>query len=177
MVKTKTKKIIVFSAAALALLAVARCETVETAMDRAGSIMKIKRSAYTEEIPAKELRDFMKWWPDFNELQMVKGADLTTKRPSQHLSWKMRLWFTYHHWDAERFFYVHERLVSILEELKIRRDAESVIASLEGRKDDAAKRMRELQQKRIDSQHISENEMLLVTFYESKLREMFKKYP
>lgn len=179
MVNPNLKQALLFIGGIAAIVAVAKCQMVETTWDRAGSVMAEKRSRYTTELTVEELNKFIKDWPDFNELKILKGADLTgiEAKISEIMTWKMRLWFVYHHWDAERFFYVRDRLEVLLEEVKIRREAKNIIKQLSTRKDELSMQMVDLQRKRIKSLKISEKELLMLLARERELKEMFKQYP
>lgn len=179
MVNHNLRQAVLFICGIVAIISVARCQMVETTWDRAGNIMAEKRSRYTKELSVEELNDFIKCWPEFNELKMLDGVDLTNieTKISDVLTWKMRIWFAYRHWDAERFFYVHERIVSLLEEIRVRREAKNLIAHLQGRKDELSQQMIDLQNKRIRAQKISHKELLMLSAREKELREMFRQYP
>jgi len=179
MVNPRVKQSLMFIGGLLAIVAVARCQMVETTWHRSGDIMSEKRSHYTKEISLEELNDFMKRWPEFNELKMLDGVDMTNieTKVSNILTWKMRMWFVYRHWDAERFFYVHNRLVALLEEIKVRREAQNIIRHLSGKKDAMSQQMIELQEKRIRNLQISKQELLMLSAREDELQKMFKQYP
>ena len=179
MVKSNIKPTLYFVAGILAIISVAKCQMVETTWHRAGDIMEEKRSRYTPEITVEELNWFIKTWPEFNELHMLDGIDRVSleNNIADEMTLKMRVWFVYRYWDAERFFYVRSRLVELLNEIKERRDAQSVISQLRGRKDDLSLQMINLQNKRINQQKISNNELLMLKAHEEELRQMFKQYP
>lgn len=179
MVNHNLKQAVLFICGIAAIISVVRCQMVETTWDRAGGIMAEKRSRYTPELSVEELNDFIKSWPEFNELKMLDGVDLTNveTKTSDVLTWKMRIWFAYRYWDAERFFYVHDRILYLLEELRVRREAKNIISQLRNRKDDLAQQMVDLQNKRIKSQRISQKELLMLSARENELREMFRQYP
>ena len=179
MVKHGIKHGVCFIIGVLAIISVARCQMVETSWHRAGGIMEEKRSHYTEEINLEELNWFIKTWPEFNELNMFEGVDRLNlaNKLSDELTLKMRIWFVYRHWDAERFFYVQSRLEKLLKEVKERREAQNIIAQLKDRKDDVSMQMTDLQNKRIRGQTISNNELLMLRARENELQQMFKQYP
>lgn len=179
MVNPRLRQPLFFICGLLAIVAVARCQMVETTWHRSGDIMSEKRSRYTKELNLEEVNDFVKRWPEFNELKMLDGVDMTNieTKLADVLTWKMRIWFMYRHWDAERFFYVHNRLVALLEEVKVRREAQNIIKHLTGRKDALALQMINLQKKRIESQQITKNELLMINAREAELQKMFKQYP
>lgn len=177
MVKQDIKRYFILGLCALAIIAVARCQVVETTWNRAGGIMAEKRSHYGSQISAEELDEFIKRWPEFNELGLLDNIDLSKAKVSDILTWKMRIWFVYRHWDAERFFYVRSHVLNLLEEIKVRHEAESIISHLQNRKDDLAQQMINLQKKRIKAQKISPNELLLLSSREKELNKMFKQYP
>ncbi|MBQ8481517.1 MAG: hypothetical protein IJ532_03180 [Alphaproteobacteria bacterium] len=177
MVKQNVRHYLTLGFCILAIVAVAKCQVVETTWHRAGGIMAEKRSHYRPQISAAELDEFTKRWPEFNELGLLDDIDLSKSKVSDVLTWKMRIWFVYRHWDAERFFYVRSRLLHLLNEIKVRREAESIIKHLQDREDSVALQMINLQKKRIKAQKISSDELLLLSSREKELNRMFKQYP
>jgi len=177
MVKQNIRRVMAFVCAAIIIAVISKCQTVETSWHRADNAISTKRDKYTKDISLEELNTFIKHWPEFSKLVLKNNIDLSAQNASQNLNWKMKLWFIYHHWEAQRFFYVRQRLIKLLEEIKVRREAQNIIAHLQKNKEVVASQMIELQKKRIQSQDITPNELVMLTSKENELRKMFKQYP
>lgn len=177
MVSVSTKRKICLIAGILAIIAVAKCQMVETTWHRNQSVMAEKRSNYTVEISHDELEAFTKDWPEFNKFGLLKGISIEKDGNPDAITWKMRIWFVYRRWDALRFFYVRNRLLTSLDEISVRREAENIIEQLKNRTDNLALQMIDYQKRRINSQKITKDELLMLSSQEDELREMFKQYP
>jgi len=177
MVSVSIKRKIYLIAGILAIIAVAKCQMVETTWHRNKSVMEEKRNNYTVEVSLDELNAFTKDWPEFSKLGLLKGVDIGSDGNPDVFTWKMRIWFVYRHWDALRFFYVRKRLLNSLEEMSIRREAENIIEQMKNRNDSLALQMIDYQNRRINSQEITRDELLMLSSQEDNLREMFKQYP
>ena len=177
MVSISTKRKIYLITGILAIIAVAKCQMVETTWHRNQAVMAEKRNNYTVEISHDELNAFTKDWPEFNKLGLLKGVNIGSDGNPDVFTWKMRIWLVYRHWDAKRFFYVRKRLLNSLEEISVRHEAENIIKQLKERSDSLALQMIDYQNKRINSQEITKDELLMFSSQEDNLREMFKQYP
>lgn len=183
MVSHNTKQVLYFLIGVWAIISVSKCQVVETTMDRADKTMTAKRSLYKTEVLPEEFEYFVKCWPEFSKLGLSGEVHFSEETLKEKLNWKMRIWFAYRYWDANRFFYVRKRLLSLLDEIKVRREALNIIAQLKGRKEDDKAlqminlQMIDLQRKRIKSLQITSGELKILLPREGELREMFKQYP
>ncbi|MBO5997794.1 MAG: hypothetical protein J6P93_04645 [Alphaproteobacteria bacterium] len=179
MVKYDLRQIILCGLGVLAILFVVLSKTSETSWERSKAVLAEKRNHYTVEVTEKELQEFIKFWPEFKQIGLFSKKDVSYSalRPSENVNWIMRFWFVYHQMDAERFFYVRQRLIYLLQALDIKRNAEEIIEQMEDRNDALSQQMIELQKSRINALKMAFEELLLVSAYEDKLREIFKKYP
>lgn len=161
------------------IVMVTKCQVAEITWHRAGEIMEQKRGKYTPGISVSELDGFIRLWPEFNELGMLRDVEILNleMKPSDVLTWKMRIWFAYRHWDAERFFYVRERILLCMREIQERQVAKDIIEYLKERDDDLAKQMIRLHENRIKAQKITDQELLLISSREGILKQLFKQYP
>lgn len=177
MVMQNMKRIVAFVCAILIIIVVTKCQTTETSWHRADSAISAKRDKYTKDISPEELRGFIKYWPEFYKLGLQKDVDFSSQNLSKNLTWKAKIWFVYHHWESQRFFYVRQRIIKLLEEIKVRREAQNIITHLQKNNETVASQMIELQKKRIMAQDITPNELIMLSSKERELREMFKQYP
>jgi hypothetical protein len=138
--------------------------------------MARKRAAYELEITPAEISAFVRLWPEFKQLGLDKDFNVSymVLLPSEAADWKRKLWFRYHQWDADRFFYVQQRIGYLLQAIEIRRDAQNILDSLSGRYDELSEQLCELQRLRIKSATMSFAEMLAVSSREEQLRELLK---
>ncbi|MBR1399884.1 MAG: hypothetical protein IJ564_06925 [Alphaproteobacteria bacterium] len=170
----KTAKIVV---CILIILTAFRCNIKETSIDRAKAAIQQKNISLTEQISAKELNDFIDFWPSYYDYSKANDiyVPFIDSKPSDYIDWKMKLWFTYHKWDANRFFYIYQRLYSILRLIKIKRNARELVKLLEHRNDDISRDMLALQQRIAEETGgFSQSEFLLVAAREKLLNELFK---
>ncbi len=158
------------------IFSVCRCQVSYNPFERYDNIMTRKRAAYSTNLKAAEVNDFLRIWPKYKELGFDKDlyVPYLAVLPDSALNWKQRLWFHYNYWDANRFFYVQQRLTYLLQVLQMRRDAKVTIDLCTNMEDEIAEQMIELQKKRLDSSDIASSEILLVTSKEKELRELFK---
>lgn len=179
MVKVNLRRTAYFLLCLLLIIFVCRLELVHTAWEKAGEALSAKRTWYSSELSAKEIQSFMRLWPEFNELKLSgdKNISYLAELPSQSVNWKAKVWFTYNQWDIDRFFYVQQRLIYLLQAVEIRRNALGIIAQLEGREDELAQQMIQLQEDRIRGQEMAFKELLIVSAKEKELKELFKQYP
>lgn len=161
------------------IFAILRCQIWENPADRHNRIMAQKRAQYTVDIHAGELGEFVKLFPEYKKLGFDKDFNVPYLEtlPSGALDWKKRIWFVYHHWDANRFYYVQQRLIYLLQALEIRRDAQGIIdllTSSEEEPDEVAQQMIELQKQRIKAADMSFSELILISAREKELKELLK---
>ncbi|MBR1825198.1 MAG: hypothetical protein IJ770_01255 [Alphaproteobacteria bacterium] len=160
------------------IFAILRCQIWENPADRLNRIMAQKRAQYTIDIHAKELDEFLKLLPEYKKFGFDKDfyVPYLDVLPSGALDWKKRIWFLYHHWDANRFYYVQQRLIYLLQALEIRRDAQAIIDLVLSKEeiDDVAEQMIELQKQRIKAAEMSFSELILISAREKELKKLLK---
>lgn len=176
MVKESLKRKMFFILGLVMIFAVCRCQISYDPFERYDSIMKNKRANYSTSLKTAEVNDFLRLWPKYKELGFDKElyVPYLTVLPDSALNWKQRMWFHYNYWDANRFFYVQQRLNYLLQVLKMRRDAKATIDLCADMEDEVAEQMIELQRRRLDSADITSSELLLVSAKEKELTELFK---
>ena len=160
----------------IAIILVCRCQLGESPMAQYERIMGQKRASYGVEITPAEVSSFMRLWPEFKKLGLDKDFNIwyLTALPSEAADWKRKLWFRYHHWDANRFFYVQQRIGYLLQAIEIRRDAQNILDDLADRKDALSEQLKELQRMRIKAATMSFSELMSVSSRENQLRELLK---
>ena len=176
MVGRGLKQTMLFVLGIVAIIFVCRFQLGEHPSQQYERIMNRKRAAYGLEITPAEISGFARLWPEFKQLGFDKDFNVSYMAilPSEAVDWKRKLWFRYHHWDADRFFYVQQRISYLLQALEIRREAQSILDSLDERYDALAEQLRELQRMRIKSASMSFAELLVVSSRENQLRELLK---
>ena len=176
MVKESLKRKMFFVLGMVLIFTVCRCQISYDPFERYDTIMKNKRANYSTSLKTAEVNDFLRLWPKYKELGFDKElyVPYLTVLPDSALNWKQRMWFHYNYWDANRFFYVQQRLNYLLQVLKMRRDAEATINLCSDMEDEVAEQMIELQRRRLDSADISSSELLLVSAKEKELSKLFK---
>ena len=176
MVKQGLRETMLFILGVVAIISVCRCELGEYPMVRYERIIAQKRLQYTTEISEEEVKGFARLWPEYKSLGLDKDFNVSylAVLPEEAMDWKRKLWFIYHHWDANRFFYVQQRIGYLLQAIEIRRNAQAVLDVLENRHSPLDEQMKELQKKRINAAEISFSELLIVSSREQELRELLK---
>ena len=176
MVKRNQQRFILLTCGVLLILAVLRCQITEPVWKQSEREISYKQQKYTDVITREELNDFIRLWPQFKELGMADDMIVSYRidRPSKFIDWKTKVWFVYHRWDADRFFYVQQRLISLLHTLGARRNAQALLSQLEGRDDEISKSMIDLQKKRMNTGHDDEAELRMVEQKEKILKKMFE---
>ena len=176
MVKQGLKETMLFVIGIVAIVSVCRCQLGEYPMARYERIIAQKRMHYTTEITKEEIDGFARLWPEFQKLGLDKDFNVSYMAvlPEEAMDWKRKLWFLYHHWDANRFFYVQQRIGYLLQAIEIRRNAQAILDVLADRHSDLDEQMKELQRKRISAAEISFSELLIVSSREQELRELLK---
>ena len=176
MVEHSLKKTLFLLIGVIAIIAVCRCHLGESPLAQYDRIMDKKRANYGVEITPAEVSSFMRLWPEFKKLGLDKDFNVwyLTALPEDAADWKRKLWFRYHHWDANRFFYVQQRIGYLLQAIEIRRDAQNILDSLANRKDPLSEQLKDLQRLRIKVATMSFSELLSVSSRENQLRELLK---
>jgi broad specificity phosphatase PhoE len=174
--RKKYRRRICLAAVILCFLVVTKCNVTHTVWYKSKMDILAKRNQYTPKISEEELNDFIKIWPEFKELNLMKTEDVSYNTVSQEdlLDWKAGIWFLYHHWDAERFFYVRQRVLSALQAIEVRNTAYSFITMLQNKKDGLSAKMIELQKQRIGADEFEDDEIGLIQKNEKILRSIFE---
>ena len=176
MVGHDLKQTMLFVIGIVAIIFVCRFQLGENPSKQYERIMNQKRAAYGVEITPAEINSFARLWPEYKKLGLDKDFNVSymVKLPEDAIDWKRRLWFRYHHWDANRFFYVQQRIGYLLQAIDIRRDAQNILDELSDQKDDLSMQLKKLQKMRIKAATMSFSELLIVSSRENQLRELLK---
>ena len=176
MVKQGLKETMLFVLGIVAIISVCRCQLGEYPLARYERIIAQKRMAYTPEITVEEVNGFARLWPEFKRLGLDKDFNVSYMAvlPEEAMDWKRKLWFLYHHWDANRFFYVQQRIGYLLQALEIRRNAQAILDVLADRNSPLDEQMKDLQRMRMNAVDISFSELLIVSSREKELLELLK---
>ena len=176
MVSSKLCRVMCLLLAVLLIIGICHCQISYSPSKRFEEIMSWKRAAYSADIKAAELHEFIKLMAEYKKLGFDKDIDVSSLdvMPEEALNWYQRLWFRHHYWDANRFFYVQQRVIYILQALDIHRDAQATLDLLQDREDELSSQMCDLQKKRIKATDIPAKEMLLISTKEQELRELLK---
>ncbi len=160
----------------LSIILILKCQITETTWQRSNKEIELKKQGYKTELSQEEINAFIRVWPEFKKLGFADDLIVSYKidSPSKFIDWKTQIWFVYHKWDADRFFYVQQRLVSLLHSLGVKRNAHALIAHLEKRNDDLSKDMILLQKRRIEAEEGTSKELEMVAEKETVLRKMFE---
>lgn len=159
------------------ILYITKCQVTETAWERSNLEILTKQQSYKAEITEEELDDFIRLWPQYEELGFDDGfvVSYQVERPSQLLDWKSKVWFVYHKWDADRFFYVQQRISALLYTLNIRRNAKALIRQLKEREDTSiVRQMMKVQKQRSKAGEGNKTELQLVAAREEVLKKLFE---
>lgn len=158
------------------LAAVVKCRMPETGWERSVAEIARKQQNYKATLTAEEIDSFIVLWPQFKALGFADGLVVSYRidRPSKFLGWQTKIWFVYHKWDADRFFYVQQRIAYLLYMLKAHRRAKAFILQLQNRPDRLSQSMLSLQQKRMGTGDSNEAELALVADREKVLKKLFE---
>lgn len=156
------------------LFFVLQCHVSDTQWSLSKNDIARRKALYTDALSVEEVEHFMTSWPEFKELGFSEYTSQNTPLISaQKINWSAQIWFVYHRWDAERFFYVKQRIVEIMEEIKRRELAESLIEALEKTPDSpGVQAMIELQNKILENDKYSVSELLIIKSRQNKLKKM-----
>ena len=119
MVKRSLNDWTLFVIGLVAIVGVLNCHVAETSWVRCEKEVARKRPLYREEVTETEVEELARLWPKFLQEPFAKDEMVSYHTESVHnaLTWRMKMWFRYCHWDANRFFYVQQRIVEILKEI------------------------------------------------------------
>lgn len=176
MVNLKLRRIMIIVLCVFFTVTVFRCQVYESTWGIAKKQMRFDKETQTEQITADELDkfivDFVKWKKFNSENEQV--ASFEVKDVSETISLYAKIWFVYHQWDVNRFFYVQSRIETLLKFLNDKSDIENIVKQLEQRDDEASKSMLDLQKKRYEIIMKNKEELLLVEKKKTLLKKLFK---
>lgn len=180
MVREHLRKIMFLVLGLVAIACVLKYNVVETSGLRFEKVIAKKRPLYKTEVSAQEVADILQLWPKFRQADFSKdvGVSYSAEPVYRTLSWPMKKWFIYHLWDANRFFYVQQRVVSILRYLEVERSANAVINQLKHRRDRLGDDLLlRRQHKQLTKNNFTKDEINAVKEHEKELRQMFQENP
>ena len=161
----------------VAIAGVLKLNVVETSWHRYHKAVEAKRPYYQDVVTETEVRGIIKYWPRFVQQPFAKDLMVSSHADSiqKSMSWHAKYWFIRICWDANRFFYVQQRVVSLLQYLQVRRTALAVIKQIEARRNDVTSvEMIQMQQKRMAQETFGKAEIAIVEKYEEPLKKIFK---
>ena len=175
MVILNRRRWLILTLFACLIVFVLKCQVSEPGWERSNIEISLKQQNYTAEITAEELDEFIKLWPQFKELGFADDLIVSYRidRPSKFIDWKSKIWFVYHKWDADRFFYVQQRTAALLFALNVRRDAVALMDMLYDRPEQVAQQMFEVQELRSKVGDEDLNDLKLVESREAILKKLF----
>lgn len=160
----------------VAIACVLRCHITETSWQRYEREVAMKRPLYRAEITEFEVQELIKLWPQFMEQPFAKDMMVSYHAGSllDALDRTTKYWFIRRRWDANRFFYVQQRVVSILKYLEIKYNADAIIKQLSRRRNDlAAIEMIKIQKQRLKESTYDKQELEIVERYQVLLKKLF----
>lgn len=176
MVNPKIRRMMIVTLSILFMATVFRCQVYESTWSKAQNQIYYKKQIQTEQIKEAELdkfiQDMEKW--KVSGLFEEKVASFDVSNTSETIDWRAKVWFVYHQWEADRFFYVQSRAAMLLKSLKDKRDIENIIKQLEERDDEVSKSMLELQKKRYKIIMKNREELILIEKKEALLKKLFE---
>lgn len=172
----RKKRLIWGGVCLLLLFSVFKCQISESVWERSNAEILAKKQNYKAEISKEELDDFIRLWPQFKELGLADDLIVSYEvdRPSKFIDWKSKIWFVYHKWDADRFFYVQQRTTALLYILSVRRNAKALVTQLQNRENEASKQMLAIQEQRSRIGEEDLPELSLVAEKENVLKKLFE---
>ena len=176
MVKRSLNDWALFVIGLVAIVGVLNCHVAETSWVRYEKEVARKRPLYREEVTETEVEELARLWPKFLQEPFAQDMMVSyhTESVRDALTWRIKMWFRYCHWDANRFFYVQQRIVEILKELELRNNARAVIKLLSARiNDPAVAEMIKVQKQRLKQKTYSEAELKIIEDRQEKLRKIF----
>ena len=84
------------------------------------------------------------------------------------------MWFLYHKWNAQRFFYVRQRIEEILRILQLEANTQALINQLSDSDDDLSKEMIDLHKQRLHTNLFSQEERELIKKHQNVLEQILK---
>jgi len=161
----------------VAIAGVMKINVAETSWHRYHKVIETKRPYYQAEITETEVRGLIKLWPKFMQQPFAKDLVVSKHAESifKSMNWQAKYWFIRACWDANRFFYVQERAVSLLQFLQVRRNALAIIKQVSARRNDiTSQEMIKMQRKRLEKESFSKAEIEIAEKYEVTLKKIFQ---
>lgn len=161
----------------VAIAGVLKIDVAETSWHRYYKTVTAKRPYYQETVTEVEVREIIKLWPRFMAQPFAKDMAVSAHVDSilNNMDWRAKYWFMRACWDANRFFYVQQRIVSLLKYLQVRRSALAIIKQMSYRRNDpTAREMIKAQQKRLTKESFSQAEIEIAEKYEETLKKIFQ---
>ena len=175
MVGRDLKYIMIWCIVIAFLVQLPHCHVVDLGWRRFQAEISRKQTEYTTAVTEAELEDFIRLWPEFNSLNLQDNRNASYGiETTPHLNFKTRLWFLYHKWDAQRFFYIRQRVEEILRIIKLKSNARALIDQLSASKDELSQEMVELQKQRLDTNLFGAEEIMLIQKHQSTLEQLLK---
>ena len=177
MVRDDLRHLMLWVIACVLVIQLSQCHITESSWKRHTDVIAQKKQQERPELNAAEIREFIKLWPQFNQLHLNKEAYTSYSVEKQELDWLSKIWFVYHQWDADRFSYVYKRLNDLLKAVEVRRHSQAIIKQLSSRADDISREMVKTHKRRIDELQLDDAEAQLIEDNETELKKLFKMYP
>lgn len=175
MVKHDLRFLMFWVLAVLLIMVIMRMHIIGYAWDRAAQDIEQKRNEYKVEVSSEELEDFIRLYPKFKDLNL-DSDDLSVKVEENfslnHLL--ASVWLFYRRWDFGRFYYVKDRILSVMQALEVQRYSQAVINVLSDQKDEVSREMIKLQEKHLEAEKVDPKEAALIQSKESELKELLK---
>ena len=177
MVKNQLRDLMLWVIAAVLVIELSKCHVAEIAWERHTAAIEMKKTQARTELSTAEIEDFIRLWPQFNELNLNKEAYSSYSVEKEELDLPSKIWFVYHQWDDARFSYVYRRLKDLMKAIGEKHHAEAVIKQLKGRTDEISVEMIKAQQRRLKELNLDAEEAARVEAKEDELKKLFKMYP
>ena len=175
MVKHDLRFVMFWVLAILLIIFIMHIRVVDYAWNRAARAIEQKRVEYKVEISSEELDDFIKLYPKLKNFNI--GNDDRSINIEEGFSLKKMMtsvWLFYAKWDSQRFYYVKDRILSVMQTLETQHYSQAVINVLSAKKDKASQEMIKLQQERLNAEKIDPKEADLIRSKENELKELLK---
>lgn len=132
-------------------------------------------------ISQAEKDDFLRVWKQYREQKIdektARQVSLLADEPSQILPWRVTFWLSKRCWNADRFYYVEQRLWQIIHSSYLKKHSQNVIAILQNmisEESDEAKiaayeQMIEMQEQIAKIEQVSDEELNMLQGHEAEL--------
>lgn len=175
------KRYLILLAAAILLIKVFSCNLVnyQTTLND-----KCPPMAQTEILSQTEIDKFLELWPLYLQQGLQREISdkisLMSGNIAEQIPWKVNFWLNKHCWTAERFYYVEQRLRSIIRTSRLKQHTDAVKAVLSEQlktETDEAKaasyqNMLDLQDKIYNIENVDEAELIMLHGREEKIEKI-----